>query len=178
MGKLLQKMIMKSKDYIKITISVVIGIIGVVIYMFMKKTYIEFELVGSAPVQERNFAPYAYCYITDKEHLDSYFYTMEKNFVDEYEFVKKVRLDIVHYNYIICAGAKIESIHYSLFDTFLNDPSPSYCKAWKLFGNTIFITYEGKKGYIFPLSYNDKGDGMVYIYKINKNTGLHKPSGL
>jgi hypothetical protein len=136
-------------------------------YFFLKKTYLNFELVCCLPeVKKGEFYPDAYTFFHTKQSIEDYF-----NLTDETREIKNslpdsTSFDFDKYSYCIFYGKGVSNMYYSYKKTFFDDKSPSYSKAKRFGLNCVFIDY----------SLNSNNG--IYIYRVENNKTLRGFDGI
>ena len=141
--------------------SVVLLSIIIALFLFFKKTHVEFELVCKIPNVKTDFYPLAYVVFHTEKDL-KYFFDIGNETNTYFENTRNINFDFKKYSYIIVYGNKIKGIYYSYKSTFWDDTTPSYSRTKGKI--PIFIDYDQ----------SSRQDSGVYFYRINHDERLRE----
>ena len=131
-----------------------------IIYKYYKKNYIQFELECEFVGKKIDFRPDAYLFFHNKADFISYCkMTKQENILSD-----NLKLDFDKYSYLLVYGRRIKQMYYGWENSIKKDKSPSYGKI----KNTTFVS----------IKYEEKNEGIVFMYRIRHNQKFRGFNGL
>jgi hypothetical protein len=153
---------MKNKLIGLITVAVII--MSVSTFMFLNKTYLDFELICSLNEKRTEFNPNAYVVFHTQKQLDSFFEMNSNTTYLKTQLPSELIFDFKNYSYCIVYGKQVKNMCYSYKTTLFDDISPSYASCWKYRKKCVFIEYDtnktGKGTYLYKLKHDSKLRGF------------------
>ncbi len=134
--------------------------LGIFIFVFFKKTYLNYEWVYRIPHCDETFYPLGFTFF----HSEMDFKNYCKNAKDiKFQLPDTIPFDFKNYSYLIVYGRKVTKMYHSMKSNYWDEPLPGYVCRKSASIRHVFISYEEDS------IAHSKG---VFLYKVEKDERL------